>query len=120
MRDAGLASAGFSAVPVEAVSSSLHPSEGIRLLLERETVAEDKTSASYRAAIYTTTEVFRYAATLGLDGSASLEAEGTAAAEADAKQLSNIAKSTARSAKRKLDEDLPPWPPRILRWRAPR
>ncbi len=103
-----------------AVSSSLHPSEGIRLLLERESVTEDKTSARYRAAIYTTTEVFHYSATLGLDGSAALEVDGSEATEADAKQLSNIAKSTARAAKRKLGESLPPWPPRILRWRAPR
>lgn len=103
-----------------AVSSSLHPSEGIRLLLERESVTDDKSSAEYQAAIYTTTEVFHYSAQLGLDGSATLAATGAEAQEADSKQLCNIAKSTARAAKRKLDEDLPPWPPRILRWRAPR
>ena len=102
------------------VSSSLHPSEGIRLLLDRESVAEDRANAVYVASIYTTSEVFTYRATLGLDGTAVVDASGAEASEADAKQLTNIAKSTARAAKRKLDEDLPPWPPRILRWRAPR
>lgn len=102
------------------VSSSLHPSEGIRLLLDRESVAEDKANAVYVASIYTTSEVFTYRATLGLDGTAVVDASGAEASEADTKQLTNIAKSTARAAKRKLDEDLPPWPPRILRWRAPR
>lgn len=83
-------------------------------------MADDRTSAKYRAAIYTTSEVFHYSAQLSLDGSATLAPVGDEAAEADAKQLGNIAKSTARAAKRKLGEDLPPWPPRILRWRAPR
>jgi hypothetical protein len=89
-------------------------------LLDRESVTEDKASAVYQASIYTTTERFTYHATLGLDGTAVVEAAGAEASEADSKQLTNIAKSTARAAKRKLDEDLPPWPPRILRWRAPR
>lgn len=77
-------------------------------------------SAVYRAAIYTTTELFHYEATLGLDGTATVVPDGDEANEADTKQLTNIAKSTARAAKRKLAEELPPWPPRILRWRAPR
>ncbi len=102
------------------VSSSLHPSEGIRLLLERESVEEDKSQAVYRASIYTTDAVFSYRATLALDGSAEVVATTEQASEADTKQLVNIAKSTARSAKRKLAEELPPWPPRILRWRGPR
>ncbi len=102
------------------VSSSLHPSEGIRLLLDRESVTEDKATAVYQASIYTTLEMFTYRATLNMDGTAVVEADGAQASEADAKQLTNIARSTARAAKRKLDENLPPWPPRILRWRAPR
>ncbi len=89
-------------------------------MLDRESVTEDRASAVYKASIYTTTEVFVYRAVLGLDGTAAIEVEGEEASEADGKQLTNIAKSTARAAKRKLDEDLPPWPPRILRWRAPR
>jgi phosphotransacetylase len=89
-------------------------------LLDRESVTEDRASAVYKASIYTTSELFTYRATLGLDGTAVVVADSAVATEADSKQLTNIAKSTARAAKRKLDEDLPPWPPRILRWRAPR
>ncbi|MCP4449701.1 MAG: hypothetical protein GY811_30875 [Myxococcales bacterium] len=107
-------------VPVVPVSASLHPTEGIRILLDRESVSEDKESAVYSAAIYTSSERFAYRVSMGLDGSATITANGDEAAEADRKQLGSIATSTARSAKRKLSESLPPWPPRVLRWRAPR
>jgi hypothetical protein len=69
--------------------------------------------------VYTVDACYRYAGSLRLDGTATLEAEGEGApAEAEA-SLHKLAKSTARAAKRKLDEGISPWPPRILRWRGP-
>ena len=101
------------------MSSSLHPTEGIRLLLERETISDDRQSARYQATIYTVDQSFHYGCTLGLDGSAEMAADGDEADAKDAESLGKLARSTARAAKRKLEEDLPPWPPRILRWRGP-
>ncbi len=100
------------------VSSSLHPSEGIRLLLERESVADDMMSAAYRGAVFTPEQSYAYRVTLSMDGSAVLEVDGESASEQHVEQLRKIAKSTARAAKRKQDEQLPPWPLRVLRWRV--
>ena len=101
------------------VSDSLHPSEGIRLLLDRQSIAEDMQSASYAGAVYTVTACFRYRVDMAMDGSASLLAIEEPATPGDEDALSKIAKSTARAAKRKREEALPPWPMRILRWRGP-
>lgn len=101
------------------VNESLHPTEGIRLLLDREEVTDDRSGATYRASIYTVDACFVYRAELGLDGSCALRPEGQEAPDEDRATLEKISKSTARAAKRKLDEMLPPWPPRILRWRGP-
>lgn len=101
------------------MNDSLHPSEGIRLLLDRQSVAEDMQSARYNGAVYTTTTCFRYRVEMAMDGSAALEAIEAAAEPSDEDSLSKIAKSTARAAKRKREEALPPWPNRILRWRGP-
>jgi hypothetical protein len=98
---------------------TLNPSEGMRLLLERLAIAEDGSQAEYRALIYTPTECFQYGATLSMEGEARLEARGDSADAEMEKGLSNIARSTARAARRKVDEGLPPWPPRVLRWRGP-
>lgn len=103
-------------VPV--VSDSLHPTEGIRVLLDREEIAGDKQSARYRAAVYTVDQCFRYQGTLHMDGSATLEPVELSAAPEEEETLDKIARSTARAARRKLDEALPPWPPRIMRWRG--
>ena len=100
------------------VATSLHPTEGIRLLLEREEVAEDSQHARYAAAIYTVHECYRYTAELSMDGSATLTAEGPACVDHEGTLL-KLARSTARAAQRKHGEDLSPWPPRVLRWRGP-
>lgn len=100
------------------MSSSLNPTEGVRLLLERREV-ESAEQARYEGKIYTVDSCFAYTAVLQMNGSASLQAEGVAASTEDEEKLAKLAKSTARAAKRKLDARLPPWPPRILRWRGP-
>ena len=101
------------------MSDSLHPTEGIRLLLDRDSIAEDQQSATYRAAIYTVDACYRYQVQLRMDGNASLAAVEEAASAELEDSLSKIAKSTARAAKRKREEALPPWPTRVLRWRGP-
>lgn len=101
------------------VAEALHPTEGIRLLLERDEVGEDAQSARYLATIFTVTERFSYAAELNMEGGATLRVEGEAATAEDEDKLSKLAKSTARAAKRKLADNLSPWPPRVLRWRGP-
>lgn len=75
-------------------------------------------SARYSGAVYTTTTCFRYSVELTIDGSAALQPLEAAAAPSDEEALSKIATSTARAAKRKREERLPPWPNRILRWRG--
>ena len=87
-------------------------------MLERESVADDMASAVYRGAVFTPEQSYLYLLTLSMDGSAVLEVSGDNASEQHAEQLRKIAKSTARAAKRKQDEKLPPWPLRVLRWRA--
>lgn len=101
------------------MSDALHPTEGIRLLLEREEIDGDVQGARYAAKIYTVTDCFSYTAELTMEGAATLVAIGAAATKTDEDNLSKLAKSTARAAKRKLAESLPPWPPRVLRWRGP-
>lgn len=101
------------------VADSLHPTEGIRLLLECEEVAEDAQRARYAAAIYTVDACFGYRAELSMDGAATLTADADAASSEHETQLSKLAKSTARAAKRKHADRLSPWPPRVLRWRGP-
>ncbi len=88
-------------------------------MLERESVAQDMASAVYRGAVFTPEQSYPYRVTLAMDGSAELEVEGARASEVHVDQLRKIAKSTARAAKRKQEEQLPPWPLRVLRWRAP-
>jgi hypothetical protein len=97
------------------VNRDLTPTDGARFLLELE--RDDGARASYRAAIYTPDATYEVAATLGDDGSVELPATG-APAELD-DMLHMLARLTARGAARKRDDGLPPWPPRVLRWRGP-
>lgn len=96
-------------------AGELHPTEGIRLLLELESGGAER--AVYAASIYTPDAAFAYRATLATDGSAELEATGAPATGDHEKRLRNLATSTARAAARKIADGLPPWPPRVLRWR---
>jgi hypothetical protein len=96
------------------VSESLTPTEGARFLLERVT-AEDA-RAEYRVAIYTPDATHEGRATLVDDGTAELVLDAPTEL-ADTMQM--LAKLTARSAAKKREDGLPPWPARVLRWRGP-
>lgn len=94
------------------------PSEGARLLLERRAVAPDGAAATYRAAVITPAARFDYDAVLRADGTAELSPLGEPASPDWEERLLNHARQAARAAERRRRDDLPPWPPRLLRWRA--
>lgn len=84
-------------------------------MFERE--QDDGARARYRVAIYTPDATHEGHATLGDDGSVELDAPG--APEELFAVLQMLAKLTARSAAKKREDGLPPWPARVLRWRGP-
>src|SRR5262245_59252033 len=94
----------------------LRPSEGARFLLEL--VGAIEGGARYGAWVLTPEAHHAYAAELREDGSVTMVAEGEAAPEELAGMLEMIAKLTARSAAKKREDGLPPWPHRVLRWRG--
>jgi hypothetical protein len=95
----------------------LAPEVGARFLLEL--VGDDGDRARYRAAVITPEARFDYDAVLVEDGVATLAVRGDPApAELEA-ALQTVAKLTARSAPKKREDGLPPWPHRVLRWRGP-
>jgi hypothetical protein len=95
----------------------LAPEAGVRLLLELD--ADHGGLAIYRAAVITPDARFDYRAELGDDGAVALTAVGEPAPEDAATALAQVARLTARAAAGKRDGGLPPWPPRVLRWRGP-
>jgi hypothetical protein len=117
------------------MADSLTPTEGARFLLERE--ESDDAQAVYRTRIYTPQVTYEGTATLRDDGTATLTEQVEQAAtdssggrtshkasQATAPQdlvdmLQMLAKLTARSASKKREDGLPPWPARVLRWRGP-
>lgn len=104
------------------MSESLTPTEGARFLLEREREEAEGTRAVYRTAIYTPQATYEGTATLTDDGTATLghqSSAGTNAPDELVAMLQMLAKLTARSAAKKREDGLPPWPARILRWRGP-
>lgn len=98
---------------------SNHPSEGARFLLKRLQRSADDQHALYDAAVYTPTSRFDYRAEMHLDGELTLTAQSEPAPQDLEAKLTTIAKLVARSAKSRRDDDLPPWPDRVLRWRGP-
>ena len=98
-----------------AVSDSRTPTEGARFLLERE--QDDGASARYRVAIYTPAATYDGHAQLTDDGNATLQVAG--APDDLVATLQMLARLTARSAAKKREDGLPPWPARVLRWRGP-
>lgn len=96
------------------MNRDLTPTEGARFLLERERDAS--ATAVYKAAIYTPDATFEGTATLTEDGSVAVEI--TAPAELT-EMLTMVAKLTARAAAKKRQDGMPPWPPRVLRWKGP-
>jgi len=105
-------------VPVgESVIDSLRPTEGARFLFERDREHDGGSRAEYRVAIYTPDATYSGRAMLADDGSVSVEAAG--ASDDLLAMLTMLAKLTARSAAKKREDGLPPWPHRVLRWRGP-
>ncbi|MEZ4400621.1 MAG: hypothetical protein R3B06_11415 [Kofleriaceae bacterium] len=95
----------------------LRPDVGARLLLDRLTATDD--AATYAAWVLTAEVEHGYQATLTDAGAVELTAAG-AAAPADAEDdLRMLCRLTARSARKRAADGLPPWPPRVLRWRGP-
>lgn len=84
-------------------------------MLERK--QDDGERARYRAVIFTPDATYEGSATLCDDGSFEIEAAG--APEELFSTLQMLAKLTARSAAKKREDGLPPWPARVLRWRGP-
>ncbi|HEX5061657.1 MAG TPA: hypothetical protein VFV99_19960 [Kofleriaceae bacterium] len=97
------------------MADALTPTEGARFLLER--VTDDGACARYRTAIYTPGATYESFATLRDDGT--VEIEPSTAPEELSSTLEMLAKLTARSAAKKREDGLPPWPARVLRWRGP-
>ncbi len=96
------------------MNRDLTPTEGVRLLLERE--REDGTRGIYRVQVFTPATTFSGTATLDDDGSVALTLE----APADlVDMMTMVAKLTARGAAGRREDGMPPWPARILRWRGP-
>lgn len=84
-------------------------------MLDRE--QDDGASARYRAAIYTPHETYEGHAVLRDDGSVDVHVAGAPAELFSTLEM--LAKLTARSAAKKREGGLPPWPARVLRWRGP-
>ncbi len=116
------------------MAESLTPTEGARFLLEREREDADG-GAVYRTRIYTPQVTYEGFATLREDGTATLTDQMAAALLSGGRTSQNppegrapqdlvdtlqmLAKLTARSASKKREDGLPPWPARVLRWRGP-
>lgn len=99
--------------------STLHPSEGARFLLERQSQTGDGKGASYQAAIFTPGERFEYRIDMDIEGASHLAAQQAPAPAELERKLGTIASLVARSAAKKRADALPPWPHRVLRWRGP-
>ena len=95
---------------------SLTPTEGARFLFEREREEQEGARATYRTTIYTPDATYDGTATLSDDGSFTVS---TKAPDELRATLEMLAKLTARSATKKREDGLAPWPARILRWRGP-
>ena len=102
------------------MSESLHPTDGVRLLLVRTAVDPDQAIARYSATVFTPGERYDYDAVLTMDGGAELTARGAAAPAALEDKLLSHARHAAREARRRRDETASAWPHRLLRWRGPK
>ncbi|HEX2690055.1 MAG TPA: hypothetical protein VHN14_25740 [Kofleriaceae bacterium] len=93
----------------------LHPTDGVRYLLERDREDNGGAFARYRVAIYTRDAVFTGTAMLGDDGS--VELSPTGAPDELHEKLGTITRLVARDAAKLRADGMPAWPQRILRWR---
>jgi hypothetical protein len=88
---------------------------GARFTLTR--TADHGARADYAVLVETVDAHHTGTAVLVDDGTATVEAPGLP--EELLATLHMIAKLTARSAPKKREEGLPPWPQRVSRWRGP-
>lgn len=97
----------------------LRPTTGARLLLELTATTSD--GARYAGWVLTSDGERGFIAELSADGAAALTATGEVETTDDeaAADLLMLARLTARSAGKRAADGLPPWPPRVLRWRGP-
>lgn len=101
-----------------------HPTAGARVLLERQHISDDGTSATYAASIFTPTVRFDYQVNLTNSGEVTVVAQQSPTATVGPAPehenlLATVARLTARGASKRAADGLLPWPPRILRWRGP-
>jgi hypothetical protein len=101
----------------EAERTRLRPSVGTRLLLDR--IAIDGGHAHYQAWILSLERETSYHADLDDTGAVTLTPSSASARPDEEAALHMLAKLTARGARKRADDGLPPWPPRVLRWRGP-
>jgi hypothetical protein len=97
----------------------LHPRDGARFLLERVETGADDSWAVYRASIFTPDARFYSTARITSAGGLERTVHGSAAPAPLEQTLDNLSRSLGRAAGRKLEEQLPAWPHRVLRWRGP-
>ena len=95
----------------------LVPAAGARLLLDR--LADRGAAADYAAWVLTAAGEHAYDAVLADDGTVTLMPRAAPASADDKHDLRMLAKVTARAAPRRVEDGLPAWPPRVLRWRGP-
>ncbi|MBK9033835.1 MAG: hypothetical protein IPL61_21635 [Myxococcales bacterium] len=100
----------------DAERRGLWPQDGARLLLDR--VAAEPTRATYAAWVLTATAEHAYQAELDDTGAVALTAVAAATDAAAEDDLRMLARLTARAAAKRAADGLPPWPPRVLRWRG--
>jgi len=100
------------------MAEQLHPDSGARYLLEREAIDDDGSSARYLASVFTPTERIDRMATLRRDGTVTLAETADALSDKQRKRLLAHARQVARDVDQRRQDGLPPWPQRVLRWRA--
>lgn len=96
------------------MTRDLTPREGARYLFELQ--RDEGARARYRVAVYTPSAVHEGTVTLGDDASVALELAAPDEVVAAAQMFGKL---IARAAAKKREDGLPPWPPRVLRWRGP-
>jgi hypothetical protein len=100
----------------DAERRGLRPTEGARLLLDRRDA--DATRATYAAWVLTAELEHGYTAALDDTGAVELTATDAPAPPDAEDDLRMLARLTARAAAKRAADGLPPWPPRVLRWRG--
>ena len=93
------------------MTGDLHPSAGVRLLLEL--TSSDAAGARYRAAILTPDARRDLEVAIAADGAVTIDGSASASSDEHVEALRRIARTIAKDSATAT----PPWPRRILRWR---